>query len=82
MDGEKNLWFPAKKYGYGWGFPSSWQGWVVIAVYLGLLFGGAAVLIPGKQAAYFVLYTVALSAALVGVCAWKGKPPRWRWGGD
>ncbi len=25
-----NIWFPAKKYGYGWGMPVVWQGWVVL----------------------------------------------------
>ena len=30
---EKEYWFPAKKYGWGWGLPSTWQGWVVYCVY-------------------------------------------------
>jgi hypothetical protein len=82
MSREKDLWFPAKKYGWGWGVPNCWQGWVVIAVYCGLLFGGASLLLPGKYATYFVPYTVVLSIALIGICAWKGETPRWRWGGE
>ena len=30
-------WFPAKRYGYGWGLPSRWQGWVVMLVFFGAL---------------------------------------------
>ena len=30
------LWFKAKKYGYGW-YPATWQGWLVILVYLTIL---------------------------------------------
>ena len=30
-------WFPAKTYGWGWGLPRTWEGWVVLGVYLALL---------------------------------------------
>jgi hypothetical protein len=33
-------WFPAKRYGWGWGLPSAWQGWVVLISYFALVFGG------------------------------------------
>jgi hypothetical protein len=29
---EKTVWFIAKRYGWGWGLPCAWQGWVVFAV--------------------------------------------------
>jgi hypothetical protein len=29
MQTERKYWFPAKRYGWGWGIPSSWQGWLV-----------------------------------------------------
>ena len=32
-------WFVAKKYGYGWGLPLVWQGWVAL---IGCLFVGLA----------------------------------------
>lgn len=28
---QASYWFPAKRYGWGWGLPSSWQGWVVLS---------------------------------------------------
>ena len=39
-DDDRDIWFPAKRYGWGWGFPIAWQGWVVLLVYLVLLFLG------------------------------------------
>lgn len=32
----QKLWFKAKEYGYGW-YPATWQGWVVLAAYVGVL---------------------------------------------
>lgn len=36
----KRYWFPAKEYGYGWGLPVTWQGWLVIVAYLVLIAAG------------------------------------------
>jgi len=77
---EKKYWFSAKKYGWGWGFPSTWQGWVVYCVYFALLIAGLLVVPPAKSKIGFFAYTVALSAVLCGVCYAKGEPPKWRWG--
>jgi hypothetical protein len=38
-------WFPAKRRGWGWGPPNSWQGWVVLAAFFALLAAGAALLL-------------------------------------
>ena len=32
MNKEMRYWFPAKRYGWGWGPPQTWQGWVVFVV--------------------------------------------------
>lgn len=77
-----DYWFPAKRYGWGWGVPSRWQGWAAMAIYAVLLGLGIIVLHPGASPVGFVLYSLGLSAVLVLVCWWKGEPPRWRWGGD
>jgi len=34
---DKEIWFPAKRYGWGWGLPCAWQGWVVDGIFLILL---------------------------------------------
>jgi hypothetical protein len=36
------IWFPAKRYGWGWGLPVAWQGWVVLLAWLALFVGGWA----------------------------------------
>ena len=77
----KVYWFPAKRHGWGWGPPTAWQGWVVMAVFALLLLGGALWLLPGAGRGAFVAYAAFLCAVLVGVCWAKGEPPRWRWGG-
>ena len=79
---DKGYWFPAKRYGWGWGLPIRWQGWVVMLAYLALVVGGAAVLKPALDPPRFVTYVSLLSLLLVLVCWVKGEPPRWRWGGD
>jgi hypothetical protein len=79
MSGKK-YWFPAKRYGWGWGLPTTWQGWVVFCVYFALLVVGLLVVPPAQSEIGFIAYVVALSAVLCGVCYAKGEPPKWRWG--
>jgi hypothetical protein len=80
MPEQRNYWFPAKRYGWGWGFPATWQGWVVIAVYALLAAAGVIVIVPAARPGAFVAYMLLLSALLTLVCRLKGEPPRWRWG--
>jgi hypothetical protein len=77
---EKKYWFPAKRYGWGWGLPCAWQGWVVFAVSLALGIGGAVLL--GRRHGIGIPYMVILGAAVIAICWLKGEPPRWRWGKD
>jgi hypothetical protein len=78
---KKKIWFPAKKYGWGWGFPCAWQGWVVYAVWWVFLLGGGIFLAP-HNVGLFVAYAIVLSGALIFIVAAKGEKPRWRWGRD
>jgi hypothetical protein len=77
---EKEIWFPAKRYGWGWGFPCRWQGWVVMALWILLTGLSGWILLPRHpwlfQAAVWILI-----ALLIAICRWKGAKPRWRWGG-
>lgn len=75
-------WFPAKRYGWGWGLPSSWQGWGVMLGYIALLGLDALVFLRGGHLLVFFLVAVLLNVALALVCWLKGEPPRWRWGRD
>jgi len=82
MPDDKTYWFPAKRYGWGWGLPNVWQGWVVMAVFALLVVVGAVFLLPSHGHGAFVAYAVLLCVLLVAVCWAKGEPPGWRWGGE
>ncbi|MEM7624709.1 MAG: hypothetical protein AAF333_03670 [Planctomycetota bacterium] len=77
-DSDQKYWFPAKRYGWGWGFPSTWQGWAVFLAWLmamtvlGILLSQLVLLFAG--------IAILLSAMLLAVAWIKGEPPRWRWG--
>lgn len=73
-------WFPAKRYGWGWSFPTTWQGWAVIAGYVVLIGAGAFAIRPALRPGLFVAYLMFLTAVLIAICWAKGEPPRWRWG--
>lgn len=75
-----SYWFPAKRYGWGWGLPNSWHGWVVLVAFVGLLAISGYTFPPGRAPVAFALCVVALCAVLTGICFVKGEPPRWRWG--
>jgi hypothetical protein len=78
MEAKRRYWFPAKRYGWGWGFPVTWQGWLVLGILAGLVCAGLF-LLPGGSFAHLG-YNLVLVAALILVCWLKGEPPRWRWG--
>jgi hypothetical protein len=82
MNEEKRYWFPAKLYGWGWGFPLRWQGWVVMLGYVALLGVGTAALSPREHLVAYLAYVAVLSVAFILIARMKGEPPRWRWGGD
>jgi len=77
---EADYWFRAKRYGWGWGLPLRWQGWIALLAYALALGAAPALFELPSHALYAALYVVALSAVLLAVCWWKGEPPRWRWG--
>ena len=81
MSEENEYWFPAKRFGWGWSWPTVWQGKLVVAVFYVLVFAGAFVLLPGQGTTPFVLYVILLTVLLVVVCLIKGEPPHWRSGG-
>lgn len=80
----KKLWFKAKRYGYGW-YPSSWQGWGVLFMYLFSVL--ADVFFYNNNFHFGLVFTVSfllrlfiLTAFLIIICEAKGEEPRWRWG--
>lgn len=78
----RKIWFPAKRYGWGWGLPVAWQGWLVLASYVVLLLAGKFYLLSSHHVLGFVVYVLILTMILVVICRYKGEPAKWRWGGQ
>ena len=78
-DQTKRYWFPAKRYGWGWGPPSTWQGWVVLLVWLAVLIP-ASTWLALRSMPLFFLFEAVMVTAIITICYAKGEPPRWRWG--
>lgn len=81
----KKLWFKRKRYGWGW-YPVTWQGWLVVLIYILCLL--VAVLdLKNTQNAGEVVFShivpiVFLTIMLIIICYKKGEKPRWQWGGS
>lgn len=78
---DRDYWFTAKTYGWGWGLPCRWQGWVFLLGWLASLYavvGGLIHVAPRLTMLAVIVWVV----ILLVVCYRKGPPPRWRWGHD
>jgi uncharacterized membrane protein len=81
VNDQSTFWFAAKPYGFGWGLPVRWQGWVVLVAYLTLLLGGVYYFKSRRDVVSLLVYVGVLTIVLVAVMAVKGERPlRWRWG--
>ena len=80
MPAEPKYWFPAKRYGWGWGPPTCWQGWAVMAIFVGLVAACALRFLPSGRPGAFLACTALLALLLTGICWLKGERPSWRWG--
>ena len=82
-DNPQGYWFKAKLYGWGWD-PATWQGWLVLLVYIMAVALFALTLdenSPPREVVFtFILPTVLLTATLLRICYKKGEKPRWQWG--
>jgi hypothetical protein len=80
MPNRPTYWFPAKRYGWGWGLPFTRQGWVVLVAFIGLLGVGFVIFPPDSELGVFLAYVALLGALLIAILLVKDEPPRWRWG--
>ena len=79
---DPDVWFEPKRYGLGAGLPVAWQGWVLIAGYLVVLFGMAAVL-AARRPTLFMALAIVLTAGMLVISAQHTRGGwHWRWGGD
>jgi len=51
MESQRKYWFPAKRYGWGWGIPSTWQGWLVLGAFAVLVIVGSFLFPPARDPA-------------------------------
>lgn len=80
MRNRKEYWFPAKTYGWGWGVPNTWQGWLVLFAYAAGVAATVVLVPPGDRPVEFFGILAVLTFALLVICWRKGEPPKWRWG--
>ena len=74
MDAAPRYWFPARQYGWGWGVPRTWQGWLVLISYLVVVLA-PAMLFEGEAVGVATLVAVLVaSPLLIWVCFRKGEP--------
>ncbi len=70
-------WFRRKLYGFGW-YPASWEGWVVILVWVVLFaFGMVKMDHEGLKNLFFIFI---FTGVLIYICYKKGEKPKWQWG--
>ena len=68
-------WFPRKKYGVGWGLPVTWQGWVVLILYILMSMIGTKFFLTDSMVRIplFLLYFFIITGVFVFVCWKKGE---------
>ncbi len=79
MRNDGQYWFPAKRYGWGWGPPTCWQGWAVLLIWFAAIVVAAIRSIPGHLVT-FLSFNLLMVVLLLLICYAKGEPPAWRWG--
>jgi hypothetical protein len=79
-------WFKPHRYGIG-AAPASWQGWLVVAAYAGIVLGSMRLMLPpqGPMPAMDVAKWLAVVAAATAIIIWIAHRNteggwRWRWG--
>jgi len=81
----KKQWFRAKKYGWGWGFPITWQGWIVFFAYFAFIIWDFIGIDKYSHSISdtirpFIIQVFLASLVLVFICYMTGEKPKWRWG--
>jgi hypothetical protein len=78
---QNGFWFPVKRIGWGWGAPVKWQGWALIALYVGSVVVAGMYFPPRQNLPTFASVALIATILFVAIVALKGeKPLAWRSG--
>ena len=83
-DNPNKYWFKRKIYGWGW-VPVTWQGWLVIGIFIIYLILTSMVLDSNSEPTstdliWFFLKTFLAVVVVILICYKKGEKPKWKWG--
>lgn len=70
---EPRFWFPAKKIGWGWGPPVTWQGWVVVALYFAVFVAGISYFAMHRDILGFAIFVAVITSLLITLMFVKGE---------
>jgi hypothetical protein len=80
MSEKSRYWYAPKRYGWGWGAPTSWHGWIVLVLLIIAIVVPAHWFIRHGHLRIYLTYVWLLAGVQLLICYLKGPPPRWRWG--
>ena len=83
-DNPNGYWFRRKLYGWGW-TPATWQAWVILALYLGVIVFTLRRVDAGTYSENDIPVDLIVPIAfatfiLLLICLIKGEKPKWQWG--
>jgi CHASE2 domain-containing sensor protein len=76
MTESPRYWFAARRDGRGWGWPCTWQGWLVYAVWFVATVLVISYLNPPEHPIFALAAVTGMVVLLATVCYWKGEPLR------
>jgi hypothetical protein len=76
---EPGAWFMPKRYGYGSGLPTAWQGWVVLLSYIAVMTGLALLAPAGVTETIVAVVLMVLATAALVTIVHRRTPGGWRW---
>lgn len=69
-------WFAKRRFGYGSGLPTVWQGWAVLIGYLMMVV--ALTPLASRYPTLHLIFLMTLTAVFLWIC-WQTTPGGWRW---
>jgi hypothetical protein len=83
----KKPWFRQKRYGYGWGLPLTWQGWLLLVAYfvfiiLIVVINADKNYSPSDVLLRITLPVIIATLILLIITRITSGKPKWRWGDE